>query len=242
MSQVNIMGVILGALIVLSIGYLVMRLRQSKNQRHNRRNVGQAPQTPVVDTVVIEEDVRLIEEPVLPEVTVVEPVVMMTPKVAVVSAPVPTLTPAVKSSHLQNTLISVSVMASTGHLFSSYDLLQAITNAGFHFGEMSIFHHHQDFEGNGKALFSLASAVKPGIFNLDNIGAFATPGLTLFMDAGMHADPKSVFLLMLDCANQLADELQGELCESPTRGWSLDAFRRAEQVCQEVVLEHGITV
>lgn len=108
---------------------------------------------------------------------------------------------------MENDLLVITVAAKPGTAFAGYDLLQAITATGMRFGEMNIFHFYKD---NIK-LFSLASATKPGEFDLDRMGAFSCAGLTLFMNCREVPDAKQAFELMLAAAEQLADDLDGEL-------------------------------
>lgn len=133
-----------------------------------------------------------------------------------------------KDSSLDSILI-ISVFAKPNSTFGSYDLLQAITATGMQFGDMNIFHYYaQNFEGRVK-LFSLASATKPGHFTLDRIGDFSCVGLTLFMDLQAVPNPENAFNIMLATAEQLADDLDGELRAGPQRSWNekiLDEYQK----------------
>jgi|SRR5688572_29379689 len=102
------------------------------------------------------------------------------------------------------------VFAKSGNVFASYDLFQAIAASGMQFGDMNIFHYYEE----EKILFSLASATEPGEFDLSRMGDYAAIGLTLFMNAAKVDDPDAVFLKMLKTAEQLAEDLEGELLDS----------------------------
>ena len=117
-------------------------------------------------------------------------------------------------------LLVLSVMAKPEARFESYDLLQAISAAGLQFGEMNIFHYYQASPVGRVALFSLASANKPGDFDLNHFAEFSCTGLMLFMDITQTLDPQSVFKLMLDTAERLAEDLDGVLCADPLTPWS----------------------
>ncbi len=117
-------------------------------------------------------------------------------------------------------LLVLSMMAKKDCRFESYDLLQAISSTGMQFGEMNIFHYYQPTPVGKIALFSLASANKPGDFDLNNIAEFSCTGLMLFMDIGEVPDPQFAFKTMLDVAERLAEDLDGSLCADPKTPWN----------------------
>lgn len=130
-----------------------------------------------------------------------------------------------KHDNLANDLLVISVLAQSGCHFAAYDLLQAITATGLRFGDMNIFHYREE----GEVLFSLASATEPGEFDLDHIGDFSCNGLTLFMNLREASDPQHAFELMLATAEQLAEDLEGELRAGHHTPWSEDILKQYEQ-------------
>lgn len=123
----------------------------------------------------------------------------------------------------------LSVLAKPGSHFGSYDLLQTISATGMHFGEMNIFHYYSSIEDKKSKLFSLASATKPGDFDLDRIGDFSCKGLTLFIDLSRVLEPGLALDLMLKTAEQLADDLDGELYAGPNKPWSAELLQQYKQ-------------
>jgi cell division protein ZipA len=117
-------------------------------------------------------------------------------------------------------LLVLSVMAQRDTRFESYDLLQAISAAGLQYGEMNIFHYYQPTAVGKIALFSLASANKPGDFDLNNIAEFSCTGLMMFMDIAQTPDPQYAFKMMLETAERLAEDLDGGLCADPMTPWN----------------------
>ncbi len=69
----------------------------------------------------------------------------------------------------------ISVISRDEGGFKGPALLQNILESGLRFGEMDIFHRHESMAGHGEVLFSMANAVKPGVFDLDDIDHFSTP-------------------------------------------------------------------
>lgn len=120
---------------------------------------------------------------------------------------------------LEDEIICINVLAKEGQ-FVSYDLLQAITATGMQYGAMNIFHYYESTPQGTVTLFSLASATEPGDFDLNHIGDFVCAGLILFMKIHQVPDAEEVFEIMLDTAEQLADDLQGELYAAPKTPWT----------------------
>ncbi len=126
-------------------------------------------------------------------------------------------------------ILSLAVMAKEESRFESYDLLAAIAATGLTYGKMNIFHYFpSDAVQSDAPWFSLASADKPGDFDMDEIGNFSCSGLLLFMQISNVAEPYVVYQCMLDVARQLAEYLGGELRASPTMPWNTAAAERCE--------------
>lgn len=110
-------------------------------------------------------------------------------------------------------VIVINVMSRTEDQFNGAIILQTLLSLGFRYGDLNIFHRHREARGKGPVLFSLANAVKPGTFDLDNIDTFYTPGMTLFMQLPGPLDPAAAYELMLDTAKRMAGELDGVLLD-----------------------------
>jgi len=110
---------------------------------------------------------------------------------------------------VESNLRVIYVMAPTGEYFIGYELLQALQNAGLRYGPRQIFYCYTDPTDKNTLAFSVASAVEPGCIDLQEIGAYGTPGLSLFMDASNVDNPELIYQWMVETAQQLADELGG---------------------------------
>jgi len=108
----------------------------------------------------------------------------------------------------QHQFRSLHVLAAPKQYFIGYDLLQALQNAGLEYGSDELFHYYSDDETD-EILFSVASSKLPGTFDLQNIGAFSTSALTFFLDTQQIKHPEMVYDIMLNIAEQLAEELGG---------------------------------
>ncbi|VVO34563.1 cell division protein ZipA [Pseudomonas fluorescens] len=108
-------------------------------------------------------------------------------------------------------VLVISVICRDSDGFKGPALLQNILESGLRFGEMDIFHRHESMAGNGEVLFSMANAVKPGVFDLDDIDHFSTPAVSFFLGLPGPRHPKQAFEVMVAAARKLSQELNGEL-------------------------------
>ncbi len=116
-----------------------------------------------------------------------------------------------KQKIIEKDILVLHVMAAPERSFVGYELLQAVTAAGLQFGKMGIFHRFD--EAGEQVLFSLCSAVEPGVFDMANMGALSCPGLSLFMRVSAFTNSKTIFNLMFETAAQLAEDLAGHVCD-----------------------------
>lgn len=145
-----------------------------------------------------------------------------------------------RSRDLALDLLVLTVAARPGRQFGSYDLLQAISAAGLQFGDMNIFHYYAKQTPGQVPLFSLASATEPGDFNIDRMGEFTCTGLTLFTNMADVTDPEQAFELMLKSAQQLADDLDGELRAGMRTPWSGTTLQQYQQRISQFLSMTGV--
>lgn len=110
-------------------------------------------------------------------------------------------------------VLILNVITPEGQVMSGAILLPTLLTLGFKFGEMAIFHRHEDSSGNGDVLFSLANMYNPGTFDLDNLEQFNTSGLSLFMSLPVSGEPHQVFELMHNAAKKIATEFGGQVLD-----------------------------
>lgn len=110
-------------------------------------------------------------------------------------------------------VLMLSVVASSGASFHGADLLPQLLTLGFKFGDMAIFHRHEDSAGTGPVLFSLANMLNPGTFDVDHMESFQTPGVTLFLALPNEGDASQSFNMMLSAAQKLAREMGGQVLD-----------------------------
>ncbi len=123
------------------------------------------------------------------------------------------------------TVITVNIMAEKDAQFNGSDLLQELLTLGFKFGDMGVFHRYQNANGQGERWFCLANAINPGTFDIDNMDAFSTPGLTLFMLLPGPQKPLEAFENMVVAANKLKAVLGGKLEDGSHSALSLQRIQ-----------------
>lgn len=118
------------------------------------------------------------------------------------SSPTPTTT--LKQAPWGGNIIVLHVMVNDEPMQGAM-ILECAERLHLYYGNYHIFHRHENHDGTGGVLFSMASAIEPGTFELENMDDFQTPGLTFFMQYNDGVDPNQAFESMLDAAKALAD-------------------------------------
>lgn len=129
-------------------------------------------------------------------------------------------------------VIALHVMAHDGH-FRGNDLLDEFMANDLRYGSMKIFHRHQDEDGVGPVLFSVANSVKPGTFDLNAMDEFSTPGISLFMALDDLKNPTDAFEQLLGVAHNLAAGLGGDLKDESRSALT----RQTEDHCRQRIKE-----
>jgi cell division protein ZipA len=93
-------------------------------------------------------------------------------------------------------------------------LTGALAAADLEYGDMQIFHRHEQVEGHEVSLFSVANIKEPGIFDLSAMENFTTEGLVLFMQLPGPGDDVLAFDAMVESARALAASLGGTVCDA----------------------------
>ncbi|OCG44543.1 cell division protein ZipA [Gilliamella sp. Choc5-1] len=140
----------------------------------------------------------------------------------------------------QNTteIIVLNVTGLNGKLLQGDVLLASIMQSGFQFGDMQIFHRHEDPAGNGPTLFSLANMVTPGYLDPETMHEFTTPGVSIFMVAPTQGNNQQNFKLMLQTAQRIADDVNGVVLDDEHHMLTpqkIDSYKnRIKKACNEI--------
>jgi cell division protein ZipA len=106
-------------------------------------------------------------------------------------------------------LIILGVLAKAGSVFNGPELVDALRGQGLKFGNMSIFHRIDSV--TNEHLFSVANAVEPGTFDLADMEALKTPGITFFLQLPVPGDAFETLEDMLLSARTVAAALGGDV-------------------------------
>lgn len=108
-------------------------------------------------------------------------------------------------------VVVLHLMAKEGEFFQGEQLLNALLRQGLRYGSMKIFHRHEEEDGAGPVIYSIANSVNPGTFDLNDMSQLTTPGISLFFAMEDVADPAAGLDLLLNSAKAIAIEVEGEL-------------------------------
>ena len=107
----------------------------------------------------------------------------------------------------------LNVVARDSRGFSGEDILHILLACDLRFGDMSFFHRHEFEAGRGAIQFSVANMMQPGIFHIDNMSDFNTPGLVFFLTLPGPEDMMKAFDYMLETAQAVARNLEGDVLD-----------------------------
>ena len=106
-------------------------------------------------------------------------------------------------------LLILGIMAPPDEPFVGEELIAALRGQGLKFGDMGIFHRLSS-DGEDR-LFSVANALEPGTFDLSDLDALETPGLTFFMQLPVPGDALETLDDMILSARTVAAALGGNV-------------------------------
>ena len=109
-------------------------------------------------------------------------------------------------------IVTVRIVAREKSSFPGDELILSMRGIGLRHGKFGIFHRY-DGSDESKTIFSAASLVEPGSFDLQNIKEQEIPGISLFMVLPGPVDSVEAFDLMLAAARTLTQSLSGELLD-----------------------------
>lgn len=109
-------------------------------------------------------------------------------------------------------IVTLRIVAREQQAFQGDELILSMRGIGLRHGKFGIFHR---YDGNDEArtIFSAASLVEPGSFDLENIKDQQIPGISLFLVLPGPVESVEAFDLMMAAARALTQTLNGELLD-----------------------------
>jgi cell division protein ZipA len=131
-------------------------------------------------------------------------------------------------------IVALRLVSATGDRIDGGQLRAALEAEGMRFGKYSIFHRQR---ADGKAIYSAASLLEPGSFDLDRMAAERYPGISMFAVFPGPIEAPEAFEELLATARRLADRL--DVVAQDERGAPLGA-QRALAIREELVHFQGL--
>ncbi len=106
-------------------------------------------------------------------------------------------------------IVSLYVAAKAGARLHGQDIVVAAEKAGLSFGHMDVFHRLVDGKPELGPVFSVANIIKPGSFDLSQIGSVETPAIAFFLTLPAPLPALDAWDTMLPAAQRMAELLDG---------------------------------
>jgi cell division protein ZipA len=133
-------------------------------------------------------------------------------------------------------VVAIRLMSNSKSGFEAERLILILREQGLRHGRFGIFHRLEGEEEDGPAVFSVASLVEPGSFDLTRIKTELYPGISIFMTLPGPLAGVSTFDGMMDFARELARRLDGYLLDE--QGGTL-SIQRERYMREEIIqFEH----
>jgi cell division protein ZipA len=128
-------------------------------------------------------------------------------------------------------IVTLRLIARNGGVFKGDELVLSLRGIGMRHGKFGIFHRY-DGNAEERTVFSAASLVEPGSFDLANIKEQELPGISLFLVLPGPIDAVEAFDMMMETARTLTQSLDGELLDE---SGSTLSIQRERYMREEVI-------
>jgi cell division protein ZipA len=128
----------------------------------------------------------------------------------------------------------LNVLARDREGFRGEDILHILLACDLRFGDMNFFHRHEFEAGRGAIQFSVANMMQPGVFDIDHMGDFDTPGLVFFLTLPGPEDMMKAFDYMLETAQAVARNLNGDVLDESRSVLSKQSLEHCRQQIRDL--------
>jgi len=136
-------------------------------------------------------------------------------------------------------IVTLRVVARDSAAFAGDELVLCLRRIGMRHGKFGIFHRPAP-DNEKESVFSAASLVEPGSFDLANIKEQQIPGISLFLVLPGPVDGVTAFDMMMGAARDLTQSLNAELLDETGSTLSI---QRERYLREEVIkYEHSLGV
>lgn len=106
-------------------------------------------------------------------------------------------------------IVSLFVAAKAGQVLRGEDVVVAAEKTGLVFGHMNVFHRLVEGHPERGPIFSMASILKPGSFDMANIREMQTPAIAFFLTLPAPMTALDAWEKMLPTVQRMAELLDG---------------------------------
>lgn len=147
--------------------------------------------------------------------------------------------PQAKPEDVPQKIVTLRLVARDGGAFRGDELILTMRGIGLRHGKFGVFHRFDGSDAD-KTIFSVASLVEPGSFDLAKIKEQKIPGISLFLVLPGPVDGVEAFDLMMVAARALAQTLDGELLDE---SGSTLSIQRERYMREEIIqFQHSVLV
>jgi len=147
--------------------------------------------------------------------------------------------PDVEIGEPEQKIVTLRILAKNQGAINGEDLALNLRGIGMRHGKFGIYHSYEGSDED-KVIFSAASLIEPGTFDLTTIREQEIPGISLFMVLPGPIDGAQSFDLMIAAARALTQSLDAELLDE---SGSTLSIQRERYLREEIIqFEHSILV
>jgi cell division protein ZipA len=140
---------------------------------------------------------------------------------------------------VEEKIVTLRVVARNRGTFAGDELVLTLRGIGMRHGRFGIFHRYES-DDDSKIIFSAASLVEPGSFDLTNLEVQRIPGISLFMVLPGPLDGAQAYDLMVAAGRAVSKSLGAELLDESGSTFSI---QRERYLREEIIqYQHGIKV
>lgn len=137
---------------------------------------------------------------------------------------------------VEQKIVTLRLVAKNRGSFKGDELILSMRGIGLRRGKFGIF-HRLDGDDESGVVFSAASLVEPGHFDIENIAEQELPGISLFLVLPGPIEGVEAFDMMMEAARTLTTSLDGELLDE---SGSTLSIQRERYMREEIVqFEHS---